>query len=88
MGLVELAENRQQVVGNHLVADHLARMGLSVVVPVEQAQIAQVAPLDMRILMIGLALHELPHGVVDLLGRKTIIARLGVTACQQKEAGR
>ena len=61
-----------QLVGYQTVADNLSLMGLIVVVPMEHAQIAQVAPMDVGIVDIGLALHLLPDGIGDGLSRKTL----------------
>ena len=63
MVFVELSEDADELVGNAAVADHLAPSGLSVVVPVEQTEVAQVVAADMGIVAVGLALHPVPYGV-------------------------
>ena len=72
VGLVELAEDSEQLVGYQPIADDFSLMGLMVVVPMEHAQIAQVATADVGIVDIGLALHLLPDGIGDGLGSKAI----------------
>ena len=73
VGLVQLTEDGEQLVGDQTVADDFSLMGLMVVVPMEHAQIAQVATADVGIVDIGLALHLLPDGIGDGLGSKTIL---------------
>ena len=72
VGLVQLTEDGEQLVGDQTVADDFSLMGLTVVVPMEHAQIAQVATADVGIVDIALALHLLPDGIGDGLGRKAI----------------
>ena len=61
VGVVELAEDGDELVGNQAVTDELALVGLVVVVPMEKLQVSEVGALDMRILVVGLALHPLPN---------------------------
>ena len=62
-----LAENDDEFVGNELVADHFPDMRLFIVVPVEYAQIAQVAATDVGIGLVGLTLHLCPDRIWDAL---------------------
>ena len=71
--IIELTQDAYHAVGNAFVAHHLAHMYLLVVVPVQHADMAQVVALDIRVLLIGLALHPLPHPVGDGLGGEALI---------------
>ena len=63
---IELAEDGYELVGNQLVADHLALVRPVVVVPMLHPEVAEVAATDVGVVDVGLALHAEPHGVGDL----------------------
>ena len=73
VGLVELTEDGQQLGGYQTVTDEFALMGLIVVVPMEHAQVAQVAALDIGIGHVGLSLHLLPYAVGNRLSGETFL---------------
>ena len=68
---IKLHEDSYQFLGYESVADHLTLMRLSVVVPMHQSQITQVATMDDIIGLISLALHLLPDAVRNLVDRET-----------------
>lgn len=75
VGVVEFAENGKQVVGNRLVAHHLAEACLTVICAVEHLQIAQVGARRCAIGLPRLAIYALEESVTDgMLGETTLQA--------------
>ena len=74
VGVVELAEDGDEFVGNQPVADQLALVGLLIVIPMEYPDIAEVIALDMGIFYIRFPLHLLPDGIGYLGGYKSILS--------------
>ena len=72
-GIVKLAENARYDIGYAFVDNHLAYVNLIVIVPVQCPDMAQVATPDVRILLIGLSLHALPHAVRNRLGSEALL---------------
>ncbi|KWW26725.1 MAG: hypothetical protein AUK64_2457, partial [bacterium P201] len=73
LGIEQLAEDGGYAVSNLLVHYHLADVHLVVVVPVQGADVTQVITPDVRVLLIGLALHTLPHTIGDRVGGKAFV---------------
>ena len=74
---VEFHEDSDELLGDETVADHLAMMRLSVVVPMHHPQVTEVAATNDIIGLKGLALHLLPDVVRNLLDgepRRKILA--------------
>ena len=63
-GIIELSEDAHESCGNLFVAHHFAEACL-LTVPVQESQVAQVVPTDVRVWLECLALHALPHRVGD-----------------------
>ena len=75
MGLVQLAEYGQQLIGYQLVTNHLAHMGASFQIYMRNPQVAQVATLDVRIIVPGFALHGLPYAIGNSCRGKNLALR-------------
>ena len=74
---VELAEDAEEVVGNGLVADDFAELGLAVDVAMEHAKVAQGGTGNSAVLLVGLALHATEDGVGDGVGLEAGVEAVG-----------
>ena len=68
-----MPEDAYHDIGYLLVYHHFAYAALLVIVPVQCTDMAQVIATDVRILLIRLALHALPHAIGDGLSGKALI---------------
>ena len=73
LGVEQLAQDGGHTVSNLLVHYHLAHMHLTIVVPMQGADVTQVITPDVRVFLIGLALHTLPYTIGDRVGGEAIV---------------